>query len=125
MRTNLSRNALNYNIILAVTAYKMETLLNYTTFRSIHRVLQQHRHRHGANATWDWSQVTSNLAHLCEIHIADESVPRFPGWVTDGVRPNVDDSSAWFDPVSFDLATKKSAVRTGQWIVMNHVIIWW
>jgi len=37
----------------------------------IHGVLEQHRHHHGASASRNWSLETGDLAHLCEIHIAD------------------------------------------------------
>jgi hypothetical protein len=52
--------------------------------------------------------VTCNLARLRKIHVADKSVPGFPGWVVDGICPNIDDRSTWFDPVSLDLKTQKN-----------------
>jgi hypothetical protein len=81
---------------------------DYTPLGAVHRVLQQHRHGHRPDASGDRSQVTRDLARLREIHIANESVPRLPGWVVDGVCPDVDDRRAWFDPVSLDLTAKRT-----------------
>ena len=85
-------------------------LLDNSSLCAIHRVLQKHSHRHWANTSWDWRQVTSDLAHLCEINITDKPVPRLPGRVVDRVCPNIDNRSAWLDPVPFDLETKKATV---------------
>lgn len=96
-------------------------LRDYTPLGAVHRVLQQHRHGHGPNASRNWSQVTRNLARLREIHITDESVPGLPGWVVDGVCPNINDRRAWFDPVSLDLTAK----RTHQSELRQHHSIRW
>ena len=88
-------------------------LLDNSSLCAIHRVLQKHSHRHWANTSWDWRQVTSDLAHLCKINITDKPVPRLPGRVVNRVRPNIDNRSTWLDPVPFDLETKKATVT--QW----------
>lgn len=72
----------------------------------IHCVLEQHRHHHGASASWNWSQETGDLAHLCEIDIAD----RFGRVIVNRVGVSImDDHSTWLDQISvaIDLKTAK------------------